>query len=216
MSMEIVSITGKLEIVTGLHIGAGNAEIHIGGIDSAVIKNPLDGYPYIPGSSLKGKIRSLLELTEGIVTDGNISNRKNTESLIPVVFGDTSQQGMSQVIFRDCFLSKESKQKLQERNILATEEKSENHIDRITGVASDPRNIERVIPGMIFDFEMNLRITDRAKREKILQLIKNGLYLLEHDALGGSGSRGYGKVKFSGLKCDGTDFPVEYDAHEVL
>ena len=54
-------IEGDLELVTGLHIGAGNDEIRIGGIDNPVLKHPYSGQPYIPGSSLKGKVRSLLE-----------------------------------------------------------------------------------------------------------------------------------------------------------
>ena len=58
---EIKSIKGKIVLKTGLHIGAGSDEIHIGGIDTPVVKDPLKGWPYIPGSSLKGKIRTLLE-----------------------------------------------------------------------------------------------------------------------------------------------------------
>ncbi|MGD1823541.1 MAG: type III-A CRISPR-associated RAMP protein Csm3 [Pleomorphochaeta sp.] len=199
MSMKIVKINGIIDILTGLHIGAGNAEVHIGGIDSAVIKNPIDGYPYIPGSSIKGKIRSLLELSYGICPDGKPSSTENTDNIIPKVFGDTSKTNMTRIVFRDCFLSKSSIEKIKSKNILPTEEKSENSIDRLSGTAESPRNIERVIPGLSFDFEMNIRIFDTDSEADFKELITKGLYLLEQDTLGGSGSRGYGKVKFKDL-----------------
>ena len=59
--------SGQIELVSGLHIGSGNAEMHIGGTDNPVIKNPVTNQPYIPGSSLKGKMRSLLEWRAGVV-----------------------------------------------------------------------------------------------------------------------------------------------------
>ncbi len=54
-------ITGQIECVTGLHIGGSADQIDIGGVDLPIIKHPINGEPYIPGSSLKGKIRSQLE-----------------------------------------------------------------------------------------------------------------------------------------------------------
>lgn len=210
MSMKIVEIKGKLNILTGLHIGAGNSEVHIGGIDSAVIKNPIDNSPYIPGSSLKGKVRSLLEMSYGICTDKSPSSRESTNNLVPVIFGDTSESGMSRIIFRDCFISEESKEKLRIRDILATEEKSENSINRISGTAEAPRNIERVIPGLSFDFSLSVRIFDNDDENEFKKIIATGLYLLEHDALGGSGSRGYGKVKFEDLTWDGESIELVF------
>ena len=67
----INQITGQILLVTGLHIGAGNEEVHIGGIDNGVIKHPHTQQPYIPGSSLKGKMRSLLEWRSGVVGESN-------------------------------------------------------------------------------------------------------------------------------------------------
>ena len=57
--VRIYTITGTIETVTGLHIGAGKDSIEIGGMDNPVIKHPHTGEHYIPGSSLKGKVRSL-------------------------------------------------------------------------------------------------------------------------------------------------------------
>lgn len=204
-AMRIKQIKGTIRLVSGLHIGAGNDEVHIGGIDSAVVKTA-EGMPYIPGSSLKGKIRSLLELSEG-ATDGKPSNRlKFTDSLIPVVFGDLSQKGFTRVLFRDAFLSDESIRYLQENSILPTEEKTENSINRIKGVADNPRKIERVIAGLEFDFSAALRILETDDEESFKALLRKGITLLEADALGGSGSRGYGKVVFENLTYDGKPF----------
>lgn len=208
MSMQLHEIKGKIKILTGLHIGAGNDDVHIGGIDSSVVKTS-DGYPYIPGSSLKGKIRSLLELSEGIATDKPMDRENYPQSIIPVIFGDTTKKGITRIVFRDAFLSSDSKQSLKNNNILATEEKSENSINRIKGVADSPRKIERVIPGLTFDFEIVLRELEGDNLSIFKKTISKGLYLLEHDALGGSGSRGYGKVAFDNLTFDGEDFKAE-------
>lgn len=208
MSMRISEIKGQIRLVTGLHIGAGNDDVHIGGLDSAVVKAP-DGFPYIPGSSIKGKIRSLLELSEGVSSDKPMNRDSNPDSLIPIAFGDLSKSGITRVIFRDAFLSEKEKRQLLDDNMMATEEKSENSINRITGVADNPRKIERVIPGLAFDFEVNLRIFDGDDPEAFKKLLSKGLYLLEHDALGGNGSRGYGKVCFENLTLDGKPFSVE-------
>lgn len=205
--MEIKILKGTIELVTGLHIGGGNADVHIGGIDSEVIKDAY-GNPYIPGSSLKGKIRSLLELSEGAINRETPSTKaSNPDSLIPVIFGDMTD--ITRVLFRDAVLTKESLDKIQNLMILPTEEKTENSISRTKGTAVSPRNIERVIPGMKFDLEIVVRIfPEKGDKEELIKAkIMSGLALLEKDALGGSGSRGYGKIKFSNLSWDSK--PIE-------
>ena len=207
-NMKIIEIKGKIKVVTGLHIGAGNDSVHIGGVDNSVVKTH-DGYPYIPGSSLKGKIRSLLELSEGATNGRPSDTNAFPNSLIPIVFGDTTENsGITRVIFRDAMLSEESKNEILEKNILPTEEKSENTIDRLSGVAQNPRNTERVIPGLFFDFELNVRVLNSDNEDNFKNLINKGLWLLEKDALGGSGSRGYGKVQFLDLSWDGKEFSL--------
>lgn len=58
-------VTGKIITLTGLHIGGSSTEISIGGVDRIVVRDPLTNHPYIPGSSLRGKMRSLLERARG-------------------------------------------------------------------------------------------------------------------------------------------------------
>ena len=204
-NLTIKTIKGKIFLKTGLHIGGGTEGIEIGGIDNPVIKDPKTGYPYIPGSSLKGKMRSLLELNmKQVNNNGGPCNCG--KCIICKTFGNTnkdSKVGITRALFRDAFLDQESINMLKQRNMLATEAKMENTIDRIKGVALNPRQTERVIAGLSFDFEISIRIFNDANDEKdITELLKNGLRLLQQDSLGGSGSRGYGKVEFRNLMLD--------------
>ena len=214
---NIVEIKAKLVLQTGLHIGAGDSEMHIGGIDNSVIKHPLTQSPYIPGSSLKGKIRTLLEWRSGAVQNNPLTLKdvsKNPEEVKNIlrlfgISGDTknSEQevaeiGVSRLAFWDCALNEDGEKAIRDDNQLLTEAKSENTIDRITSTAGNPRQTERVPAGAKFDFKLTLRQFEGDKPE-LLDLVLKGLKLLELDSLGGSGSRGYGKVKFTELTVDG-------------
>lgn len=221
---NIQQITATLVLKTGLHIGAGDTEMRIGGTDNPVVKTPLDGQPYIPGSSLKGKIRSLLEWKLGLVMASNekpfsfqhlgkVSNREEAENFLRLFGGApdkdmenlASKIGPTRLAFWDCQLNREWLNTIRQRNLLATEAKSENSINRIAGVADNPRFTERVIAGAEFDFRLSLKVIDG---EDLLPLLKKGLKLLETDSLGGSGSRGYGKVEFRNLALDGVAFSL--------
>lgn len=224
---QIKQLTGALILKTGLHIGAGDTEMRIGGTDNPVIKNPLDGQPYIPGSSLKGKIRSLLEWQLGLVTAANgkpFSFQHLAKQDTPAardllrLFGGApggevdnavKQIGPTRLAFWDCPINPEWLRKIQARNLLTTEAKSENYIDRIRGVAEHPRFTERVIAGAEFDFRLSLKVIDG---EDLLALLLRGLKLLEVDSLGGSGSRGYGKVALFNLALDGEAIQGRFDA----
>ena len=214
---NIVEIKAKLVLETGLHIGAGDSEMHIGGIDNSVIKHPITQSPYIPGSSLKGKIRTLLEWRSGAVQNAPLTVKditKNPEEVNNIlrlfgISGDTknSEQevaeiGVSRLAFWDCALDSDWEKAIRDDNQLLTEAKSENTIDRITSTAGNPRQTERVPAGAEFDFKLMLRQFEGDKPE-LLELVLKGLKLLELDSLGGSGSRGYGKVKFTKLTVDG-------------
>ncbi len=223
---HIKQLTGTLVLKTGLHIGAGDTEMRIGGTDNPVAKNPLDGQPYIPGSTLKGKIRSLLEWQLGVVmaTNGHpysFKHYKDTpaeqgKQLLQLFGGAPSKDcedivkiiGPTRLGFWDCALNAGWFKKVQARNILSTEVKSENTIDRIHGVAEHPRFTERVIAGAEFDFRLSLKVIDG---EDLLHMLLLGLKLLEADSLGGSGSRGYGKVAFADLKLDGESIQARFD-----
>jgi len=214
---NIIEIKATLLLKSGLHIGSGDSEMHIGGIDNSVIKHPLTQSPYIPGSSLKGKIRTLLEWRSGAVQNNPLTLKdvsKNPEEVKNIlrlfgISGDTknSEQevaeiGVSRLAFWDCALNEAWEKAIRDDNQLLTEAKSENTIDRITSTAGNPRQTERVPAGAEFDFKLTLRQFEDDKPE-LLDLVLKGLKLLELDSLGGSGSRGYGKVKFTELTVDG-------------
>lgn len=229
----IQKLEGTLELITGLHIGSGNAEMHIGGTDNPVIKHPLTQEPYIPGSSLKGKIRSLLEWELGVVglTDGHPlgfkhikavpeADREHAKTLLKLFGGapeggkhntDLVQEiGPTRLAFWDCPLEHDWVKQMNERNLLLTETKMENMIDRIRGVAEHPRNTERVPAGARFQFNLTLRIHED-DGDDLLDTLWKGLKLLELTGLGGSCSRGYGKIKFTRLELEGRDVRPEID-----
>ncbi len=205
-----------LECETGLQIQAGNISFDIGGIDNPVIKNPITNEPYIPGSSLKGKMRSLLEWVEApdelIKNDGQVLNDPKYDvcKLFGVAPGNISDENkdrtvqekilVSRAIFRDAYLTEESKDMLQSQlgeNIF-TEIKAENNINRLTSKAS-PRFFERVPKGA--EFKGEIVFTQYVEEdERLLDLILKGMKLLQDNYLGGSGSRGAGKVKFKDVK----------------
>lgn len=213
-----IKIAGSLEVETGLHIGASSAFSAIGSVDSPVIKHSTKGIPIIPGSSLKGKIRSLLAkaYNEQVV-------KKHTDDCEKIIrlFGGVSNSKKyeeakeSRLIFRDCELC--NSDELLKRGVKAyTEIKFENSIDRFTAEAN-PRQIERVIPGAKFKFEVIYTIKDGTTQEELIKDIKvlsEGLQLLTYDYLGGHGSRGYGRVSF----CDLVAEVVfgEVDSQEIL
>ncbi|WP_245809307.1 type III-A CRISPR-associated RAMP protein Csm3 [Desulfamplus magnetovallimortis] len=215
-SMKLVDIkemTGKILLKSGLHIGAGDTEMRIGGTDNPVIKHPHTLEPYIPGSSLKGKTRSLLELQSGLMgmTDGkplDIKDYRNLEGKdkkrcreIIALFGasgadseDLKEIGPSRLSFADAPLYDEWKKGAIERNLTFTEVKSENSINRIKGTAENPRFTERVPADTVFSFSIVLKVFEGD--DGLEELLLKGLKLLEMDALGGSGSRGYGRIEF--------------------
>lgn len=228
---QIKQLKGILILKTGLHIGAGDTEMRIGGTDNAVVKDPLSGQPYIPGSSLKGKMRSLLEWRHGLVSISqgqpysfeHLKKQHDTSldsaaaSLLKLFGGAPNADneslvgkiGPTRLAFWDCPLNTKWKNEVADkRNLLTTEAKSENTINRIAGVASNPRFTERVIAGAHFDFRLALKIIDN---EDLLPMLLQGMKLLEADSLGGSGSRGYGKVAFLDLAFDGQSIQDEFD-----
>ncbi len=201
---SIIILKGKIESVTGLHIGGNADKIEIGGVDSPVIRDPRTLLPYIPGSSLKGKIRTLLEYALSCVkNDGGPSNDEKITSLFGEGVNDAKNKteiSFSRLIFRDAYPDEETINMWKELNtpLLYTELKSENTINRLTS-AANPRQIERVVAESKFNFEilyLNFYQDQQKqlKKEHIDKLLL-GLKLLELNYIGKSGSRGYGKVK---------------------
>lgn len=194
-----IKIQTSITLVTGLHIGGSSDNVEIGGIDNPVIKLATRGNePYILGSSLKGKMRCLLEQVAGAPKVGMDQKVNN-------LFGITESRTLntdnkpSKLIVRDAILSKESKEALlacDNLDMPYTENKWENVIDRTKGVAEHPRQSERVPAGAVFNAEFVLNIWDDDNEQELMALFEKGIRLLENDYLGGSGSRGYGQIKF--------------------
>jgi len=235
--MGKVVITGKIRAETGLSIGGATVGLDIGGVDKPVVKDA-EGKPYIPGSSLKGKMRSLLEKNNDLAKDESrvwvVKPNEKGEKGISIhlcndpdcevcnIFGrangefpkiDNNKRSKisdesvrienttpTRLIVRDAVLSGESVEKLRElkTDLEFTEVKWENVIDRITS-AANPRQIERVPAGAEFEFGMIYNVFNEQDKDNLKQVFK-ALELVEHDYLGGSGSRGYGRVKFGDIK----------------
>lgn len=194
-----IKIQTSITLMTGLHIGGSSDNVEIGGIDNPVIKLATRGNePYIPGSSLKGKMRCLLEQAAGAPKVGMSKEVNNLFGITESKTLKTDNQP-SKLIVRDAILSDDSKQALlacDNLDMPYTENKWENVIDRTKGVAEHPRQSERVPAGAVFNAEFVLNIWNDDNEEELMALFEKGIRLLENDYLGGSGSRGYGQVKF--------------------
>src|SRR6478672_5653387 len=218
-------LEGDMLCQTGLHVGAGKGSLEIGGSDNPVAKDAF-GRPYVPGSSLRGKIRSLLEQSSGLAVPSELvylSRRKGQEVRIHqsdrpddeicLLFGrnpgrmervqgeplESTAASPARLAVYDAPLDPESITAQMRENLddEITEVKSENAIDRITSQAN-PRTLERVPAGARFRVRMVLDILCEEDKALAARLAE-GLRLLEDDALGGGGSRGSGRVLFSGL-----------------
>ncbi len=212
-----IIIEGRIKLETGLHIGTQRETAEIGGVDNPVIKDPATGLPYIPGSSLKGKLRSLFEkvknaeqpedkrgfgedkfLNRNVGRAGHpiwihvCENKENAEKCeICRLFGSSGNTNFpSRVIFEDAFPTEEWRGKTEE----IIEIKYETAIDRITA-AANPRPVERVVPGVEFAFRIIYNVENQDDKKTDIENLLKLLKLLEDDYLGGCGSRGYGRVK---------------------
>lgn len=199
-----IRISTKLTLLSGLHIGESKDRADIGGIDNPVIRRKdKDQQPYIPGSSLKGKIRSLLEQIAGIAEIGGGTKiefeQKSVDCQnINLAFGFANDDLPSRLIFRDSYLNNQSVEELKASeytDMPFTEAKSENTINRVTGKADNPRTQERVPAGSMFDIEIVVNDFNDNKTELVKNLLVKGLEALNNDYLGGSGSRGYGHIR---------------------
>lgn len=208
---KIYKLEGIIELITGLSIkGIGN-ELNIGGADSEVIKNPVTGDPYIPGSSLKGKMRSQLERKLGTYdkfgkeTADKPCGCGKRSCMVCKIFGAHMNPGAesapTRIIVRDGIMTKEAKAFIDNMGPESgsyMEIKAENLIKRSSGTADSPRFMERLPAGLTFTLEIMLQVFEGDDGEKMKQEIDRCLRMVEASYLGGSGSRGYGQVKFTG------------------
>lgn len=220
-------LTGKVLCITGLHVGGSTTGVEIGGIDNPVIKDPITDEPFIPGSSLKGKLRAMTEWQLGLVAQHvkhhsytayaceelNVDLAQAVDKdiwkrafILARLFGastDTPEvrrrSGPSRLIVRDARLTRRAIDEL--ALVLGegvfTEVKTENALDRVTAEAN-PRPLERVPAGASFSFEMLMDIYSDDDRE-LFKTLFTAMHLVEQSSLGGAGSRGSGEVKFTDL-----------------
>jgi CRISPR-associated protein Csm3 len=223
-------IRGRIVTQTGLHVGGSRSALDIGGIDLNVTKTA-GGVPFIPGSSLKGKLRSILAREEGSRAV------KQDSEVIQQIFGtagDAPGGQAARLIVRDAFLDlKDFERKkngdlqdgeagwnLTELEMEYTEVKWETAIDRLTGTAKGGslRDVERVPAGAVFAFEMVYNVLDDGREADHLAAIRRAMRILEDDYLGGQGSRGYGRIRFEGVRLEEktiSDYQGENEARRL-
>ena len=231
-------LKGKIKCLTGLHIGGTTEGVEIGGLDNPVIKDPLTGEPYIPGSSLKGKLRSHLEWAFGLIEkqekhrgaylahdcrELEKSREENTDKekwdrayILGRLFGPASDDtnvreriGPTRLTVRDAFPTEETKKEWQRR--LGEDVYTEIKVENaIDRVTSEanPRSMERVPRGSEFELTMILDVYKENEQKELLRSLLTAMHLLENSYLGGSGSRGYGQICFEDLKLEWR--PLEY------
>ncbi|MBD9052733.1 MAG: type III-A CRISPR-associated RAMP protein Csm3, partial [Holdemanella biformis] len=202
MIKKILTVDLQIRLLSGMHIGGSDSSFDIGGADSSVFKDPLTKRPVIPGSSLKGKLRSLLTYDDEMIDGDDITIRNDvTRNLFESVEMDPNTPSITRALFRDMTLTEDSARKI--TDILGdgvyTEIKAENSIDKLKGTAKSPRFIERVPAGAEFEGQIVLTVFDGDDEEKMKSDIEKALNLLELNYIGGSGSRGYGRVKVLNL-----------------
>lgn len=205
-----ILIRCDLIVCTGMHIGGSSAFSAIGAVDSPVVRDPYTGLPIVPGSSLKGKLRTLLarSLCQDIE---NMPDLSADDARILRLFGSAEPVRRSRLQFADAFLSNAKELS----NVGVTEVKTENAISRANSVAN-PRQIERVIAGAVFGVSIVYDVTDPAQVEEDLALLAKGMKLLQWDYLGGHGSRGSGRVSLKNFTLKNYGAPVELDSLNAL
>lgn len=193
-----IQITGRIEVETGMHIGGSSAFAAIGAVDSPIIRDVRTNLPMIPGSSLKGKMRTLLAKAY----NDTICKPDDDNPRITRLFGSAKKGNIqkSRLLFSDMILS--NQEELRQMGLQSlTEVKFENSINRATAVAN-PRQIERVVRGSEFKLDIMYEAEDEKDVIEDMELLAEGMQLLQYDYLGGSGSRGYGRVIFKDVYAE--------------
>ena len=209
-----IKISGKIKVVTGMHIGGSSAFSAIGAVDSPVIRDKQSDLPMIPGTTLKGKLRTLMAKGFSDSVSAMIGKHDDDPEIVLRLFGNAKktvqEHRNSRLIFSDMILS--NMDELKQLDIhSATEVKFENTISRTTADAT-PRQIERVIRGAEFGLNLIYEVKDEETMIQDFEILKNGFKLLQYDYLGGSGSRGYGKIHLKDLEA----YPVIGEVSEAV
>lgn len=206
-----IKITGKIELLSGMRIGGSETLLEIGGVDAGqtCIKHPTTYKPYIPGSSLKGKMRSEMEKKLGKYRISTNRDGKTiyepcdcAKCLVCRVFGPHKvvehELGPTRLLVRDC-------QVLEKGDF---EIKSSTAINRKTNTALGGalRTEERVASGAVFDFRIDLQIWNvdeteceyegKKGEQALIEFVKECLRLVEQTGIGAGTSKGFGLIKF--------------------
>lgn len=193
-----ILIQAELTVETGLHIGGSNDYAPIGAVDSVFVRDPFTRQPIIPGSSVKGKMRTLLAKARNGAR--MVQSPVEDEKVVRRLFGATGEKQvlLSRLQFSDLFINRKAERKFEklDTDTYMGEVKFENTIERGTGTAM-PRQIERVPRGTTFDFRLIYNIENEEELNEDMEVLAQGFRLLQLDYLGGHGSRGYGRVSFS-------------------
>src|SRR5579883_2546608 len=206
---HVVEMKYEIELLDGMRIGGAGGGLEIGGVDPNLmaLKDPVSGQPYIPGSSLKGKLRSTLE-KQYALGGGKPCGCGKPDCPVCPVFGAhmNTNAGTSRLTVRDARFTTEYLRQWQQRlaeGLPVLEIKTENTIDRNRGVAQNPRTQERVPAGAVFGAEMVLRVFEGDDDNKMLGNIKNALAIIERfDSLGAGGTRGSGRIRIRDFRSE--------------
>lgn len=206
---EYMQVSAVLRLKSGLHVGAATAKDVGKGEPLPVMKSLIKGLPYIPGSSLKGKMRCLLEITYGKTQNGAPCSCGTCQ--ICLLFGSGASkttQEPTRLIFRDCLLTPRSAEVIDK---VGLENKPGVSIDRKTGMARGGAlfPMERVPEGSEFNFQISCRVFENDDIEAITKWLMVGFYLLEQDTIGGSGTRGSGHIEFDTIAI-GKELPQDW------
>jgi CRISPR-associated protein Csm3 len=207
---HVVEMKFEIELRDGMRIGGAGGGLEIGGVDPNLmaLKDPVSGHPYIPGSSLKGKLRSTLEKQYGLGLDGKPCGCGKVDCPVCPVFGAhmNTNAATSRLTVRDARFTPDYLSRWQQRlaeGLPVLETKTENIIHRNRGVAQNPRTQERVPAGAVFGAEMVLRVFEGDDDNRMLGNIKNALAIVERfDSLGAGGSRGSGRINIRSFRWE--------------
>lgn len=202
--IETHTITATVTLTSGARIGGSDDVLQIGGTDLTCIKDPASGKPYLPGSSLKGKMRSALEKSTGTSEGIQPSKRGPIARVFGPHFDSRHQEGPTRIRVHDAQLIPGSD--------FTLELKTESVNNRETGTAMHPRTLERVAPGArfglridfdVYDMDRDFEYVDLAEkkthtgRDAILAIVNDGLDLLCQSGIGSGTSRGYGQIEIT-------------------
>lgn len=202
MLKKIIVYKGTLTVKSGLHIGCGGETGKIGGCDDPVIRDTMTNMPYIPGSSLKGKLRSSLELSGAATMNDKVCSCGKSSCIVCTMFGNinkNSTTGQSRIIIPDMYINDDYLKAFEEKGFTPdqlTEVKMETAIERSSCKATTGslRNFERIIRGAVFDVKIILKIFDGDDEKKMVNALKKGIDIVNTTGLGAKTSAGSGQV----------------------